>query len=329
MAFQGTHVARGRGRALVVATGGATEVGKIAAQVATQPREETPLQKELARVGRYLTSAATVLCLSVFVVGVLRGIEANEMLLTAASLAVAAIPEGLPAATTIVLALGVQRMAERHVIVRRLSSVETLGSVTVVFTDKTGTLTENRMQVQETWSANGQDDLLLVSVLCNNATLDDGDIPASGDPTEVALLTWARDQGVTIADWPVAEMGNDFLMDREVQRTMNFTGIPTIRLQDAAMITSMGSIIDRTREHVGTTDAMVIATRRKLIKAAKLLRDEGMMPPASRNPAAFRARSCSAVLPSGVSWIEAFADWHSGRTVVLPAEGQQIQIALT
>jgi hypothetical protein len=129
--------------------------------------------------------------------------------------------------------------------------------------------------------------------------------------------------------WPVAEMANDFLMDREVQRTMNFTGIPTIRLQDSAMITSMGSVIDRTREHLGTTDSMVIATRRKLIKAAKLLRDEGIMPPASRNPAAYRARSCSAVLPSGANWMEAFADWHSGRTMVPPAEGQQIQIALT
>ena len=201
MVFQGTHVARGRGRALVVATGGATEMGQIASQVATQPREETPLQKELAKVGGYLASAAAALCLFVFVVGILRGIETDEMLLTAASLAVAAIPEGLPAAATIVLALGVQRMAARHVIVRRLSSVETLGSVTVVFTDKTGTLTENHMQVQETWLANGQDDLLLVSVLCNNATLDDGDIPASGDPTEVALLTWAQDQGVAIADW--------------------------------------------------------------------------------------------------------------------------------
>ena len=195
MVFQGTHVARGRGRALVVVTGSATEMGKIAAQVASQPREETPLQKELARVGRYRTSVAAALCLIVFVVGVLRGIDTNEMLLTASSLAVAAIPEGLPAAATIVLALGVQRMAERHVIVRRLSSVETLGSVTVVFTDKTGTLTENRMRVQETWAGRDQDDLLLVSVLCNNATLDDGDIAASGDPTEVALLAWARDQG--------------------------------------------------------------------------------------------------------------------------------------
>jgi phthalate 4,5-dioxygenase oxygenase subunit len=129
--------------------------------------------------------------------------------------------------------------------------------------------------------------------------------------------------------WPVANMSNDFLMDREVQRTMNFTGIPTIRLQDSAMITSMGSMIDRTKEHLGTTDAMVIATRRKLIKAAKQLRGAGIMPPASQNEAAYRARSCSAVLPTGVNWKEAFADWHSGRTEIPPAQGQQVQIALT
>jgi len=128
--------------------------------------------------------------------------------------------------------------------------------------------------------------------------------------------------------WPVADMSNDFLMDREVQRTMNFTGIPTIRLQDAAMITSMGPIIDRTKEHLGTTDAMVIATRRKLIRAAKQLRDEGIMPPASRDPSAYRARSCSAVLPSGVNWVEAFRDWHTGRTPVPPAEGQAVKVAL-
>ena len=112
-------------------------------------------------------------------------------------------------------------------------------------------------------------------------------------------------------------MNNDFLMDREVQRTMNFTGIPTIRLQDSAMITSMGSIIDRTREHLGTTDAMVIATRRKLIKAAKQLRESGVMPPASQDPGVYRARSCSAVLPAGVNWKEA----RCPRVASRPASG--------
>jgi phenylpropionate dioxygenase-like ring-hydroxylating dioxygenase large terminal subunit len=127
--------------------------------------------------------------------------------------------------------------------------------------------------------------------------------------------------GWPFADWwPVAELGNDFLQDREVQRTMNFTGIPTVRLQDAAMITSMGAVCDRTREHLGTTDAMVIATRRKLVRAAKALRDQGTAPPASQDPAAYRKRSCSAILPSDVFWKDALADWHFARTPELPAE---------
>ena len=196
MVYQGTLVSRGRGRALVVSTGGWTEMGRIAGLVSRQRREETPLQRELSRVGRYLLLVAALLCAFVFLVGVLRGIAASEMFLTAASLAVAAIPEGLPAAATIVLALGVQRMAQRHVIVRRLSSVETLGTVTTIFTDKTGTLTLNRMTVQETWAAGSEDDLLRIAVLCNNASLGDESGEATGDPTEVALLVFARERGL-------------------------------------------------------------------------------------------------------------------------------------
>jgi phenylpropionate dioxygenase-like ring-hydroxylating dioxygenase large terminal subunit len=136
-------------------------------------------------------------------------------------------------------------------------------------------------------------------------------------------------QGRVFANWwPVAEMDNDFLMDREVQRTMNYTGIPTIRLQDAAMIVSMGPIYDRTKEHLGTTDQMVIATRRKLIRAARQLRDAGVMPPASQDPAAYRARSCSAVLPLGVDWKDAFADWHAGRTTRPPAEALEVEVTV-
>jgi hypothetical protein len=88
-------------------------------------------------------------------------------------------------------------------------------------------------------------------------------------------------------------------------------------------------VSDRTKEHLGTTDAMVIATRRKLIKAARLLRDEGIMPPASRDPSAYRARSCSAVIPTSANWKEAFADWHSGRTTTPPAEGQHVQVPVS
>ena len=193
MVFQGTTVARGRGTAIVVATGSATEMGRIATSMGSQERTETPLQRELAHVGRYLVAAAAILCLLVFVVGLVRGIELKEMLLTSASLAVAAIPEGLPAASTVVLALGVQRMASRNAIVRRLSSVETLGSVNVIFTDKTGTLTLNSMRVERTWLAGDERDLVRIARFCNNATLTDGDAPDTGDPTEVALLHYAFD----------------------------------------------------------------------------------------------------------------------------------------
>jgi len=120
--------------------------------------------------------------------------------------------------------------------------------------------------------------------------------------------------------WPVASKENDFLLDREVQRTMNYTGIPTVRLQDAAVIASMGSIYDRSKEHLGTTDAMIIATRRRLIKAAKQFRDEGVMPPASQSPGAYRVRSCSAVLPNSVDWKEALMEWHLALTNRVPSE---------
>jgi phenylpropionate dioxygenase-like ring-hydroxylating dioxygenase large terminal subunit len=128
-------------------------------------------------------------------------------------------------------------------------------------------------------------------------------------------------QGRPFANWwPVAERENDFLMDREVQRTMNFTGIPTIRLQDVAVTVSMGSVTPRHREHLGTTDTMIIMTRRKLIRAAKALREAGTPPPASRDPSAYLRRSCSTVLPAEVVWQEALADWHAARTTRVPAE---------
>jgi len=120
--------------------------------------------------------------------------------------------------------------------------------------------------------------------------------------------------------WPTAEMANDFLMDREEQRTRTYTGIPTVRLQDAAMIVGMGSIAPRPQEHLGTTDAMIIATRRKLINAAKRLRATGEAPPASQDPSLYRVRSASAVLPSSIDWKEAMADWHFGRTTEPPAD---------
>jgi Ca2+-transporting ATPase len=147
MAFMGTVITYGRGEAVVVETGMDTELGHIATMLQTTSEEQTPLQRRLDQLGKGLALAALGLVLIVFILGILRGEEFNAMLLTAISMAVAAVPEGLPAVVTIALALGAQRMLKRRALVRKLPAVEGLGSVTVICSDKTGTLTENRMTV--------------------------------------------------------------------------------------------------------------------------------------------------------------------------------------
>jgi Ca2+-transporting ATPase len=203
MVHQGTLIVAGRGKAVVTATGGKTEMGMIAASVSAQRRPATPLQQRLDALGRVLVGAAVALSAVVLITSLIRGLGFEEGFFTAVSLAVAAVPEGLPAATTIVLALAVQRMAARDALVRRLLAVETLGSVTVICADKTGTLTQNSMRVEEIW-VNGSalrvpnaerigknliERLLTIAVLCNDA--DRGADGVRGDPTEVALLELA------------------------------------------------------------------------------------------------------------------------------------------
>jgi Ca2+-transporting ATPase len=156
LAFMGTAIAAGRGAGVVVATGTRTAFGEIAELVRTGERPSTPLQRRLARLGRVLAVVAGALALLLFGVGLLRGESVETMFLTAVSLAVAAIPEALPAVVTIALALGAQRMAARHALVRRLPAVETLGSVTVICTDKTGTVTEGRMLAERAWTPDGE-----------------------------------------------------------------------------------------------------------------------------------------------------------------------------
>lgn len=190
MAFAGTVVTYGRGKGIVVATGMAREIGRIAALLATEEETVTPLKKRLAGLGKLLGILTIAVCAFVFLVGFLRGEPPFEMFMTAVSLAVAAIPEGLPAVVTVVLALGVFRMSKHNAIVRKLPAVETLGCTTYICTDKTGTLTENRMVVRRAWTFDGnQKRLFTVATLCNDAFLE-GD-RRSGDPTELALLEYA------------------------------------------------------------------------------------------------------------------------------------------
>ena len=208
MAFKGSAVSHGRGRGIVVATGMATELGHIARLLATVPPVPTPLQRRLARFGRQLALAVLGICLLVFAAGLLRGEPPLLMLLTALSLAVAAIPEALPAVITMMLALGARSMAARHALVRRLPAVETLGSVACICTDKTGTLTCNVMQVveltlgtttdrlpkHEGWP-HAAEPLLRAAALCNDAGTD-AHGAATGDPTEVALWRAAEAAGL-------------------------------------------------------------------------------------------------------------------------------------
>jgi len=202
MAFRGTFVAGGRGRGVTVGTGLRTELGVIAGLLATAESVKTPLQQRLARFGGWIAIGVVAVSAVVFGAGLLRGEDPTLMFLTAISLAVAAVPEALPAVVAVTLALGARHMARTHALVRRLPAVETLGSVTWICSDKTGTLTENRMraEVVELTDPAGRDgalaDLLDVLALCNDATLAEGDLEATGDPTEIALLEAVRDRGV-------------------------------------------------------------------------------------------------------------------------------------
>jgi Ca2+-transporting ATPase len=214
MVYAGTVVAEGGGEAIVTATGERTELGRIRALVSQTQTPRTPLERQLDDTGRQLALASLGLSGALFATGILRGLPALGMFRTAASLAVAAVPEGLPTVATTTLALGMRRMFERRMLVRRLHSVESLGSTTVICVDKTGTVTENRMTVGHWHVADrtylqtdasvgprdaALDRALTIALLCNEASITighDGEIQSDGSATETALLVAARAWGV-------------------------------------------------------------------------------------------------------------------------------------
>ena len=209
--FTSSLVTNGRGKVIVTATGMNTEIGNIAEMLQNQEEMRTPLQEKLDQLGKMLGIGALAICTIIFAIGYFQGRPALEMFLVAVSLAVAAIPEGLPAIVTIVLSLGVQRMIKKNAIIRKLPAVETLGTASVICSDKTGTLTQNKMTVTKLYTYNQLEDIdsvdvleedrrlaLKIGLLANDSSIEevDGEKKQLGDPTEIALVVSAENLGL-------------------------------------------------------------------------------------------------------------------------------------
>lgn len=200
MVFGSTTAVYGRGKFLVTATGMDSEIGKIAFMLMNAGNEPTPLQRQLGRIGNFLAVLVVIVALGVFALGWYQGRDLLQMFMTSVSLAVAAIPEGLPAIVTVVLALGVVRLSKKNAIIKNLPSVETLGSASVICSDKTGTLTQNKMEVTKAFLFGDDSDILVEGMaLCNDANYDVEDDKFLGDPTETALLEFAYNMGKDLA----------------------------------------------------------------------------------------------------------------------------------
>ena len=290
MVFRGTVMTRGHLEVCVTATGAYTELGKIAELVTSTEHPPTPLEHSMMRLGRMLGAVVVVICAVIFIVGFERGVPLEEMMLAAVSLAVSAVPEGLPAIVTIALAIGVQRMIRRRALTRELKAIETLGSVTVICTDKTGTITENQMRVQEVWiddqhsallwtEGNGGAALktesgtpisphipLLFSIAasCNNALSS-----AIGDPTEIALLE-AADM-LKAPRLPIAKETVPFSSDKKYMATVHEVGGKTVQYWKGApeILIPLCTHILRGGQEIALTDEM---REKILIENARMAR---------------------------------------------------------
>jgi P-type Ca2+ transporter type 2C len=290
MVFSSTTITKGRGMGVVTYTGMKTEIGRIAKLISEAHEKLTPLQKKLRDLGKYLTILVIIVAIVVFLVGVLTGESASTMFLTAIALAVAAIPEGLPAVITIALAIGVQKMIKKNALVRKLPSVETLGSVTVICTDKTGTLTHNQMTVKKVWAneieydvsgagyhADGKftlkgklaepkhiEMILKIGTLCNDAKLQKqkNKLEVIGDPTEAALIVSAQKAGFVNSTLNKQEKRVDeipFTSERKMMTTVHKVGknkisytkgAPDIVLQKCSKILIDGKLVRLTRDRI-------------------------------------------------------------------------------
>jgi len=303
MAFTSTLVTYGRGIGVAVATGMNTEIGRIADMLNEQDTEMTPLQKKLAEVGKYLGIASLLICAVMFLVGVLQKRPPLEMFLTAISLAVAAVPEGLPAIVTLVLAAGVQRMIKENAIVRKLPAVETLGAVNIICSDKTGTLTQNKMTVLKYYTnweeedikninrSNNADKLLLENIiLCNDSESTNEN--KTGDPTEIALLDVGNNLSVYKEELNNAHKRVNeipFDSDRKLMTTVNKYDDKLLVMTKGAIdnllnlvtkININGVIKDITKEEkeklINASNHMSNAALRVLASAYKVIPDENI-----------------------------------------------------
>ncbi len=290
MAYKSTIVTYGRGAGVVVATGMATEIGNIAKMIQDEDEVKTPLQKRLAQFGRKLAISILALCAIFFIAGIIRGEEIILMLLTAISLAVAAIPEALPAVVTITLALGARKLVKQNALIRKLPAVETLGSVTYICTDKTGTLTMNRMSVEEMYVDGriiqkselnnkvhglGDYNILITAMSLSNDASNDKDDNVIGDPTETALFSLARDydfkKEVHEGSFPrIAEIPFD--SDRKRMTTIH-------RWKDGTYISftkgALESLCDLS-SHALTLDGPKQFDKNKTLMAGERMADDGL-----------------------------------------------------